>query len=176
MTDAPLLATLRPIDVDPESPIFDYATFALRMAGRAIIFDEGLVALIHVTKHGYYMLPGGGIDGSENVVSALRREVREEVGCEIEMTDVLGSIETYLDRWKQRQVDTCYTARKLDGGIDSVFTGFEQSEGFTPLWTSNLAEAIRLIRGEIPGNRDGKLVRARDLMFLEYCAQSLGSN
>lgn len=97
-----LLASIRPEDVDSESPQFDYATFKPRPAGRAVIFDDDKVCLIHVGTHDYYMLPGGGIE-DEDMPSALAREIMEEVGCEVTIDQEVGSVELYFDRWQQKQ-------------------------------------------------------------------------
>jgi 8-oxo-dGTP diphosphatase len=162
-----LLAIIRPEDVDPDAPEFDYASFVPRIAGRAIIFDGSKVALIHINEHDYYMLPGGGVDSSEDIGNALKREILEEIGCDIEVDDKVGSAEVYFDRWKQKQTDCCYVAKKVGTDAASAFTNFEQSEGFEVIWAKNLAEAIQLVKSAAPKNRDGKLVRARDLLFLE---------
>src|SRR5260370_276822 len=132
-----LLATIRPENVDPEAPAFDYAAFTPRTAGRAIVFDEDKVALLHVSSHGYYMLPGGGVQ-DEDVPVALAREVMEEIGCEIVIEKEVGSIEIYNDRWSRKQTDLCYTARKTSGVNPTALTELEKSEGFETVWASSL--------------------------------------
>lgn len=164
-----LFATIKPKDVDTNAPSFDYETFAPRTAARAIVFDDKKIALIHITEHGYYMLPGGGIE-DDNLQTGLAREILEELGCEIEITGEVGSTEVYIDRWQQKQTDYCYTARKIGVGKDAQPTKFEIEEGHNVVWASNLEEAIQLVGKASPQNRDGKLVRARDLLFLEQVA------
>jgi 8-oxo-dGTP pyrophosphatase MutT (NUDIX family) len=161
-----LLATFRASDVDPDAPKNDYATFKLRIAGRAIIFDGAKVALLNVSKHGYYMLPGGGVE-NEDAQTALSREVMEEIGCKITIDQEVGSIETYFDRWERKQLDFCYTAHKEGNMFASAKTDFEKEEGHEILWVQNLAEAIRVVESANPKNLDGKLVRARDLLLLK---------
>jgi len=161
-----LLATFRASDVDPDAPINDYSTFKPRIAGRAIIYDGDKVALLNVSKHGYYMLPGGGVE-NEDVQTALRREVVEEIGCKIITDQEVGSIETYFDRWERKQLDFCYTAHKEGNTFASTKTDFEKEEGHEILWVQNLDEAIRVVEGTNPKNLDGRLVRARDLLFLK---------
>lgn len=51
----------------------------------AIIIDNGNVLLLNTTHTGTYSLPGGGIEIGEPIQDALRREVREETGLEIEI-------------------------------------------------------------------------------------------
>jgi 8-oxo-dGTP pyrophosphatase MutT (NUDIX family) len=51
----------------------------------AIIVDKGKVLLLNTRHTGTYSLPGGGIDIGEPIEVALKREVREETGLEIEV-------------------------------------------------------------------------------------------
>ncbi len=169
-----LLASIHPEDVDSEAPQSDYATFSERQAGRAIIFNGDKVCLIHVGAHDYYMLPGGGIE-DEYIPTALAREIMEEAGCEASVEDEVGSIEVYFDRWQQKQVDFCYTAQKVGSDQKASATDFEKSEGHEVVWADDLTEAIRLVENAEPKERDGKMVKARDLMFLKTLAAKMGS-
>jgi 8-oxo-dGTP pyrophosphatase MutT (NUDIX family) len=169
-----LLASIHPEDVDSEAPQSDYATFSERQAGRAIIFNGDKVCLIYVGAHDYYMLPGGGIE-DEDIPTALAREIMEEAGCEATVEDEVGSIEVYFDRWQQKQVDFCYTAQKVGSDQKASATDFEKSEGHEVVWADDLTEAIRLVENAEPKERDGKMVKARDLMFLKTLAAKMGS-
>ncbi len=165
-----LLARIRSIDVDPSVLPGDYASYKSRMAGRAIIFDDHKVALIHVQKSGYYMLPGGGLDG-ENIEAGLAREVREELGCTIELVRSLGAAEVYFDRWRQKQTDHCFVAWKIGACAPAALTDFERDEGYQAIWAPTLQGAIALVEAAVPAALDGKMVRARDLLFLKAAAR-----
>lgn len=162
-----LLATLYPSDFDQNAPNFNYGQFTPRQAGRAIIFDGEKVALVHVAKHDYYMLPGGGIEDESDVVGELAREIKEEAGVTAELLAEVGSIEVYFDRWQTKQTDTCYFGRKVAQTGAPIFTDFENSEGFGVVWAPDLNSAIALIETAHPQDTDGKLVRTRDLKFLQ---------
>lgn len=164
-----LLATLKAKDVDPNALNFNYISFKPRTAVRVIIFDRDKVALIYVKVHNYYMLPGGGIE-NEDIVTGLYREINEELGCEIEVTGAVGIIEVYFDRWLKKQTDFCYTANKIGLAVGTTLTDFELEEGHKVIWAESLQDAIRLVESTTPVNRDGKLVRARDLLFLKHSA------
>jgi len=166
-----LLATIKAQDVEVDAPSFDYASFKRRTAARVIVFDENKIALIHVKEHDYYMLPGGGVE-NEDIIAELHREILEELGCEIEVTGEVGSIEVYLDRWSKKQTDFCYVAKKVRHIANTSPTDFEVEEGHNVVWAEDLDEAIQLIGDATPVNRDGKLVRARDLLFLQHVAAS----
>lgn len=54
----------------------------------AIIVDAGRVLLCRRGKQpylGYWSIPGGAVEAGEPIIEALRREVREETGLEVEI-------------------------------------------------------------------------------------------
>lgn len=59
-----------------------------RPSARAVILENGRVAMVHSLKYGYYKFPGGGIEPGEDNISALLREVREETGLEVDITSI----------------------------------------------------------------------------------------
>lgn len=45
-----------------------------RFATRTVLFDQdGKVAALNVKKHGYYKIPGGGVEQEENIIDAAVR-------------------------------------------------------------------------------------------------------
>ncbi len=51
-----------------------------------IIVSNGKVLLLNTIHTGTYSLPGGGIEIGESIENALKREIKEEAGVEIEIT------------------------------------------------------------------------------------------
>ena len=53
-----------------------------RIRVSAMIRRQGRILLCRQEKPGkeYWLLPGGGVDGGESLIEALRRELREELG------------------------------------------------------------------------------------------------
>jgi ADP-ribose pyrophosphatase YjhB (NUDIX family) len=58
-----------------------------RIRVSAILRWQGRVLLCRQEKPGkeYWLLPGGGVDGGETLIEALRRELREELGIEADV-------------------------------------------------------------------------------------------
>ena len=78
-----------------------------RIAVSALIFNEGKVLLAHRRDIDWWNLPGGGMEDGETVDEALRREVYEETGLEVEVVQLVG---VYSKPQKQEVVLTfrCY--------------------------------------------------------------------
>ena len=72
----------------------------LRVAGKAVIVKDGKVLILREalydggTNAGKYVLPGGKLNNNELFFDALRREVREETGLEIEIGQPV-----YIGEW-----------------------------------------------------------------------------
>ncbi len=121
-----------------------------RPSARAIIFDDvGKIALVYSKKENYYIFPGGGIHVDEDRVSALIREVKEEVGLTVipETIEEFGSV---LRRQKSNVSEhtifeqenfyyTCQTKRKIG---DQNLDAYEAEAGFVLRYVT-LDEAIQ---------------------------------
>jgi ADP-ribose pyrophosphatase YjhB (NUDIX family) len=82
----------------------------------AAIWRDGrllLVKRLRAPEAGCWNLPGGKVDFGERVVDAIRREVAEEIGVEIELTRSLGFVEMFDDN--HHWVSPIYEARIVAG-------------------------------------------------------------
>ena len=59
-----------------------------------VLVEEGFD---HVRNLNFYRAIGGGIEFGETAEAALRREFREELGCELESATLLGVIENLFE-------------------------------------------------------------------------------
>lgn len=64
--------------------------FPVRSAARALIIegDQLLVTVLRGSDGEYWMLPGGGQDYDEPLPETVRRECREEIGCDVIVGDL----------------------------------------------------------------------------------------
>ena len=141
--------------------------FAVRKAARAVVFDkDGLVALLHATKNHYYKLPGGGIEPGETNEEALKRECKEEIGCDIEIAGELGFTVEYRKKYNLNQTSFCYIAKVVgEKGVPQLEPD-EIAEGFETVWLP-IGEAIKKVKESTPTVYDGPYMVARDTAILE---------
>lgn len=162
-----LVATITDVDVYPGTSEADRSNFNEREAARAVVFDRQKVALLRVSKHNYFKLPGGGIEDGEDASSGLAREVLEEIGCHIEVTGGVGRIVEYRDRWQLRQTSYCYVANKVGDSVPPDFTAEELNSGFEIVWAPDMHAAIKLVRESKSDDYEGPFIQRRDALFLD---------
>ena len=83
-----------------------------RIGMYALIFDDGRVLLAHRRDIDWWNLPGGGMEIGETVEEAVRREVREETGLEVQVERLVG---VYSKPQKQEVVLTFRC--RVTGGV-----------------------------------------------------------
>lgn len=159
-----LLLTLNP-ESTTEAERMIYRT---REAARAVVTDEHQnIALLYVAKDNYYKLPGGGIEQGEDPRIALDRECQEEIGCEITVTEEIGTIIEYRKFCDLIQTSYCYFAQLKGEKGRPTFTDDEIAEGFQQLWVP-YSEALSLLEKNQAYNLEGReYIVPRDLCFLK---------
>jgi len=154
---------------DKEFPS-DESTLRHREASRAVLFDEnGQIPLMFVSRHNYYKLPGGGIDEGESREQALIREIKEEVGSEIEITGEIGQIIEHRSEYNLKQISYCYIGKIISKGTPS-FTGKELSMGLEVVWLS-LDEAIVRVKNQKFEDYEGSFIQKRDSVLLKQAGR-----
>jgi 8-oxo-dGTP diphosphatase len=130
----------------PQGKVPDRAFARTRQAVRAVVTDEaGGVYLMHAANHGYYKLPGGGIDDGESREEALDREIREEMGARIRVLGEIGQTVQYDEVEDFRQDSFCYTARLVGELGQPKLTTDEAEAGFRVERFDNLDDAIAAV-------------------------------
>lgn len=112
----------------------------------------------------FYRPLGGGIAFGENSEQALRREIREELGAEIEQPRLLGVLENLFtyERRQGHEIVFVYDARFADPSLyrQPGLEGYEEGidESFKAIWLSLEA----LVRNDPPVYPEGlrELLRA----------------
>lgn len=148
--------------------------YEIRKAVRAILTDgNSQIALLHVTKYGYHKLPGGGLEENEDVVLALKRELKEEVGCDANIKGEIGFTTELWDDYKEFQQSFCYFAQVTGEIGRPEFTENELKHGFEVVWADSIDTAIQMLENDKPTNYEGILICSRDLEFLNAAKQQV---
>jgi len=155
--------------INPENVTEDEVkNYRVREAARAVVIDQdGKIAMLHVSKENYYKLPGGGVKEGEDILIALDRECKEEIGCEIEVLSELGMITEYRKIFGLKQTSYCYMAKlKGEKGIPE-FTKKEDLKGFKEVWLS-YKEAVLMMKESQAVSEEGRMyIVPRDMIVLE---------
>lgn len=138
---------------------------AVREAARAIAMKDGKMAFIHVSKHRYHKLPGGGVERGESVKKALRREMLEEAGCKIKILSEVGKIIEHRTRIGVLQTSYCFIAEFVSQGHQKLERG-EKWAGHKLEWKS-VHSAAKILQKDKPTTYNGKFIVKRDLAFLK---------
>lgn len=148
----------------------------VRNATRTVLLDQdNQVAVINVHKHGYYKIPGGGIESSEELIDAARREAKEESGCDSEIVAELGRIETDIPGWNMYDISDGFIARVVGEKGATEYEDWEKERGFDIEWYDSLDEAIQLIETNQVSDPNATKLQARDLEFLKRARNYLGN-
>jgi 8-oxo-dGTP diphosphatase len=133
----------------------------------AIVVKDGHVLLIRRGKapsYGIWSVPGGAVHLGESLRDAVRREIREECGIEIDLTDVLEAVDRITrdaeGRTQYHYVVIDYLARWASGEVASASDSLE-ARWVAPAdlsqyqMTSGTADVIRKMLAA--GKREGVL-------------------
>jgi 8-oxo-dGTP pyrophosphatase MutT (NUDIX family) len=148
----------------------------VRKAARAIVFDDdGLVALLHATKNHYYKLPGGGIEAGETNEEALKRECKEEIGCDIEIVSELGFTVEYRKKYNLNQTSYCYIVKLVgEKGVPNLEQD-EIDEGFETVWFS-IGDALKKVQQSDTIKYEAQYMVTRDIVLLETAINHIKDN
>ena len=99
----------------PGAPVLA-ASAAIFRDGRLLVARRGLPPLV-----GMWSFPGGVVELGETLAEAVQREVREEVGCEVQLHDCIGHAEIIIrdgaGRVSRHMVVACFAAEWLRGEV-----------------------------------------------------------
>lgn len=147
-----------------------------RKAARGIVLDnDGNMAVFCKTNKNHYKLPGGGIEENESYEEAFIREVKEEVGCEVQIEKCLGYIEEYKTKSNYMQTSYVFIGKIINKLNNLELTKMEQDEGGERLWMTP-EETLKKMKdnysnlkaSEYTNLYSTKIVAKRDMKILEY--------
>lgn len=143
-----------------------------RPSVRGIIIRDKKVAMVYSKKYDYYKFPGGGIEKNEDHLTALKREVKEEIGCTI-IDDTITEFGSVLRIQKSRfaeneifeQENYYYFCQIENDILPQALDEYELNEGFTFVYVTT-QHAINVNRTHDHCNYDQMLIE-REAKVLE---------
>ena len=149
----------------------------IRPIVRAIIYNnQKQIALIHLCcdddfgHRDYLETPGGGIEDGEDKITALKRELREEVGAEITDIEEIGEVIDYYNLLKRKN-DQFYYLAKVEELHNSHITEYE-STLFKEIEWLDITDAIKRME-ETAKTKISTLVIRRELPILKIAKEML---
>ena len=107
------------------------------------------------------------MDEGEEKINALQRECKEEIGCDIEIIDEVGSIVEYRKMFYIKQTSYCYLAKvKGEKGLPN-FMDNEIEDGFKEVWLSYEDAEHALMENKAIGYEGSAYIVPRDIIFLQ---------
>lgn len=160
-----LLKTFHPEDVGEES--ISGVQYRERFACRAVVFDtDNKIAIMQVDSDNYHKIPGGGVEEGETKDEALRREILEEAGVNIEVVQEIGEIIELRDFSRIKQASYCYLAKVVGEKGDHDMTDGEKAEGLELIWLP-IEETIKRMSKDHPSRPQRLMMSKRDLLFVQ---------
>jgi len=148
----------------------------VRTAVRAVILKGRSLWMIHLRKTKEYKFPGGGIESGEMLMEALKREVMEETGREIDIVkSCIGYVDQiYPDLYEKDSVfsmrSVYYLATIKDEVHDLNLSHYERDLQFKPKWI-DIDDAI--IANEMRMLDDPDHWTERELYMLKYVRDNI---
>ncbi|MGY4688729.1 NUDIX domain-containing protein [Salibacterium sp. K-3] len=118
--EAPVETTRTDYQNDPAAPRPNSIKPA---AAAALVNENGEILLVKRRDNEKWSMPGGTMEAQEDLAACVRREVKEEVGCDIELTGVIGTytnpetVIAYSDGEVRREFLILYEARITGGQL-----------------------------------------------------------
>ena len=111
-----------------------------REGSRAIVVRDGRILLSHERISGWYLVPGGGLEGGETPEACCVREVEEETGV---IVRPLHQFLTLYEYYEEYRYVSCYFVCESLGHGRMRLTEAEQRRGLEPQWLP-LRDAVEL--------------------------------
>ena len=102
-----------------------------RTACRGIIIENSKILLSYETVTDQWMIPGGGLEENESDRECCIREVAEETGMLVDVSECMLEIDEYYEDWKWINK---YFICKVTGTTETKLTRREQKVGMEARW------------------------------------------
>ena len=142
-----------------------------RAVARAVVFDDGgffyFVRAVRDDDFGKATLietSGGGVEKGEELTVAIKRELKEELGAEVETVCKIGVVSDYYNLIHRHNVNNFFLCRALSFG-DNALTEDEANHFHLSTLKMTYEEALDEYK-KCSCTRLGRLIAARELPIL----------
>lgn len=108
-----------------------------KFAAGCVILDRDKILLLHNKEKGWYELPGGKLDEKETPEQAAKRELKEELGLDVELVRKLGETNFNTDTYS---LDYTWFLGKIKGDQKPKVIESERYDKFEYLKISDLGK------------------------------------
>jgi 8-oxo-dGTP diphosphatase len=141
--------------------------YELRKTARAILLNKDeQIATVFLARDNFHKLPGGGLETTEDLDSALQREIQEEVGCACKIVEELGVVIEYRAKYDLLQISYGFVATLVGEIKNPTLDDKEIEEGLQIEWLT-AHSALEIMKREKPTRYEGGFILAREIAFLE---------
>lgn len=158
---------------------FDYIDHDRNIA-RAIVYDENgqfyFVRAYRDDEFGKVTLietSGGGVEAGEDLVTAVKRELREELGAEVEVICKIGVVSDYYNLIHRHNINNYFLCRVESFGHKNLTEDEINSFHLSTLRLS-YDEAVKEYENRAD-TRLGKLIAGRELPVLQRAKEIIDS-
>ena len=143
----------------------------VRDISRGVIYnDKNQIALIHLFgddifgHRDYYETPGGGKEKGETFKEALIREIREEIGADIDEIKEIGKVIDYYNLIKRKNNNHYFLAHAIKVSEKTKLNEYEKDLFESIVWVDidKVLDVFNAIDTPI-----SKLVKAREIPILK---------
>ena len=161
---------------DKEWP-FEYTDHDRQIVRAVVVDDEGYFYFVRADRDDDFgkakviETSGGGVEGGEELSSAIKRELREELGAEVEVLCKLGVVSDYYNLIHRHNINNFYLCRVISFGEKNLTD--DEIEYFH-LSTLRLSyeEALWEYEKNLE-SRLGRIIRNRELPILKRAKEIL---
>ena len=161
---------------DTEWP-FTYTDHHRQIVRAIVVDDEGYFYFNRLERDDVFCrgtvieTAGGGVEAGEALEAAIRRELKEELGAEVEILAEIGTVSDYYNLIHRHNINHFYLCRVLSFG-DTAMTEAEVNtfhlSTLKLIYDEALAEYERCTDGPL-----GRLIAARELPILKRAKEML---
>ena len=170
---------LKPIKLYLEDTSWEYkCTNEIRKIARGIIVDDNNnFYFVHASrdddfgKLDFIETSGGGVEKNESYRAALKREIKEELGINIEIICYLGEVVDYYNLINRKNINHYFLAKVKSFGRNHLMDD-EREKFHLKMIKLTYKEAVNEYE-KIKNHKLGKLIYQREMPILEQAFKIL---